>query len=123
MELHDFLCYGKSEARSARGSRTGGIQPEKLLEDMLQLLLGDCLPPIPYTDLHPVLNLLYHGKINFRPLIAVADRIPDQIVKHSLQLVGIAEYLHIRDDTRADGKLLFRKHRPELVYDLFQHPA
>ena len=90
---------------------------------MLQLLLRNGLSSVPDTDLHPVLNLLYHGKINFRPLIAVAGRIADQIVKHPLQLVGITENLHIRDDTRADRKLLFRKHRPELVYDLFQHPA
>ena len=90
VQLHDFSRNGQTQTCAAGGTGARIVQAEKLIEDARQLVGGNGLAVV----LHPEMDFrfsLRHGEQNFRIWIAVVHRIADQIVKHALQLVRVAQ--------------------------------
>lgn len=95
MQLHDFLCDGKPQPASSAGAASGTIQAVELLKDFTQQLRGNGLSFIRKADPYhlPLLRRLHTYLGSWR---SVTDRIAQEIIKHPLETIGVADDFQIR---------------------------
>ena len=107
VELHDLFRDGESQTRAACGRGAGGIQPEELIKDTFQLILGNGSSVIAHIE-HYTAGGTAEGHLDRGLRVTVVDRIADQIIENSCQLIGIADKLDVRIDIQLPGQILFR---------------
>ena len=120
VKLYNFLGDGQAQAGSACGSAPGGIQTEELLKNLAQLLRRDGFATVFHPD-RCLLPLLLQMKGNGCLPVAVVHSVSEQVVKYPLQLVRVAEDVHVGGQLQRPGQALFSQGWLKLIGHLLQH--
>ncbi len=90
MVFHDFFANGQPYAGA--GVFSAGVEPLEHLKDALGILRLNADPVI-LNGKSPLISIRFGSDADFRPaLVAIFDRIANEILEQLGELSGIAEY-------------------------------
>lgn len=122
MECNYLLGYRETEARAARARGAGAVETEELLENTVELLLGNCLSAVSYGDRNNTV-CSGHGKSYLAVRIAVIHGVAEQIIEYTRQLIGVADKLCFWLYGCGAGQILLGEYGIKLTYRLLKHSA
>ena len=120
MQFHNLLGNGQSKPCSSGPAGAGAIYAVELLKYGLKHCPGNLISLVCKDNFH-ILPLHLCLDLNPGIIIAVCDRVPQNIVKDPGQLIRIPVDHQILFHIYLAGKLLFLQHAIEFVRQLLQH--
>ena len=123
MRAHDLLRDGKSKPRAAAIRRARRIEPVKLLENQLELGLGDGVALVLEANDNPLVIATLGQNANSCVVVAVGDGISHHVVEHARHLVAIDERAKTRLTRDLDLLALLGKDGVKLIGNLLEHEA
>ena len=122
MQFHDLLGNGQAQPGAAGAGGPGAVQPEELVEDPVQLLLGDGLAGVDkgQGDGVPVPAA---GDAHLRAGEAVVGGVAQQVVEHPGEFFPVAGAQQLLRQVQAAGEVRLRQHGAELADHLLEHPG